>query len=698
MTPTTMAMRGCAFCDSHLRVVNHVRDMYIVLPLCGFGERFVHQGYQVPKPLIAIEGKPLLLHILGRLTFAPDDEIVCIVPFAFHRYNGILDEIRAAVVVKLHWMYVHEPTQGAVDTCVRGLCHMKGACTDGRDLDGGIIVMDGDVVYATDVLQYFRDIEAGTDAAVTVHEDNSTTSSYSFVTTEPASNRVVDVAEKVRISNKAITGCYWFASVADFLQKAAYLLTRATYQTRGEFYMSSMIRLYLEQPACVRCIMLDASRVWCCGTPDQMHTHIARGCFVTHDARRRFCFDLDGTLVTTPRVLGDYSTVKPIHRTIAYLQHLHSQGHCIIIYTARRMRTHHGNVGKVVADIGKTTMDTLKEFRIPYDELVFGKPYADLYIDDKAVSPHSNVAKAWGVYAAAVPIQARAFNDVIIRDDTVVKRSSANPHKIRAEVHYYRNIPGEVAALFPKLLEADEAADAPSYAMERIHAPTASGLLVNEALSEDHLRCILQSLERVHEVNIRDHPSLGAIGFDDLDDHYMAKLKERTDHTDLRQGMKDLQDQVQHSIRFLQRLQQQRSLRMDICMIHGDPVFTNILCDGGTCKLIDMCGTVANMYTCLGERLYDYAKVLQSLLGYDEILQGVSICHRYKARLLRVFWEHVKKQGICEDHVRGMTHYLLLCLLPLHNPLVAEACLRMSHELYAAAPNDCNTSTITHTN
>ena len=50
------------------------------------------------------------------------------------------------------------------------------------------------------------------------------------------------------------------------------------------------------------------------------------------------------------------------------------------------MRTHHGNVGAVIADIGATTIESLRRYGIPYHELCFGKPYAQFYIDDLAVS------------------------------------------------------------------------------------------------------------------------------------------------------------------------------------------------------------------------------------------------------------------------------------------------------------------------
>jgi capsule biosynthesis phosphatase len=100
----------------------------------------------------------------------------------------------------------------------------------------------------------------------------------------------------------------------------------------------------------------------------------------------RICFDLDGTLVTAPAVPGDYSTVQPIPDRIALAQKLKAQGHTIIIYTARKMRTHGGNVGKVIAEVGLVTLRTITDFGIPCDELYFGKPEASYYVDDLAIN------------------------------------------------------------------------------------------------------------------------------------------------------------------------------------------------------------------------------------------------------------------------------------------------------------------------
>ena len=38
--------------------------MQIVIPMSGFGERFRNAGYTTPKPLITIEGKPIIEHVV----------------------------------------------------------------------------------------------------------------------------------------------------------------------------------------------------------------------------------------------------------------------------------------------------------------------------------------------------------------------------------------------------------------------------------------------------------------------------------------------------------------------------------------------------------------------------------------------------------------------------------------------------------
>jgi choline kinase len=110
--------------------------MQIVIPMSGFGERFKRAGYDVPKPLIEVEGKPIIAHVIDMFPDEPDHladpryrmreilESYCptgiIVPIAAHKRGPIhavlqvRDRIRddAPVVVNYcdftcYWDYAH---------------------------------------------------------------------------------------------------------------------------------------------------------------------------------------------------------------------------------------------------------------------------------------------------------------------------------------------------------------------------------------------------------------------------------------------------------------------------------------------------------------------------------------------------------------------------------------------------------------
>lgn len=98
----------------------------------------------------------------------------------------------------------------------------------------------------------------------------------------------------------------------------------------------------------------------------------------------RICIDLDGVICQLRKENEKYQELKPVNGAIDKITQLKETGHYIIIYTARRMKTHNANTAKVIADIGKVTLDWLDKYNIPYDEIMFGKPWADIYIDDNA--------------------------------------------------------------------------------------------------------------------------------------------------------------------------------------------------------------------------------------------------------------------------------------------------------------------------
>lgn len=99
----------------------------------------------------------------------------------------------------------------------------------------------------------------------------------------------------------------------------------------------------------------------------------------------RICIDLDGVVCRLREPDQSYADLLPVPGAVEKLRAMRAAGHYLILYTARHMKTCGGNVGQVVARQGATTLDWLKQHGIEFDEFHFGKPHADVYIDDNAV-------------------------------------------------------------------------------------------------------------------------------------------------------------------------------------------------------------------------------------------------------------------------------------------------------------------------
>lgn len=99
----------------------------------------------------------------------------------------------------------------------------------------------------------------------------------------------------------------------------------------------------------------------------------------------RICIDLDGVICRLREPGQSYADLEPVPGAVEKLRELKAAGHTIIILTARHMKTCQGNVGLAVARQGAATFDWLRRHGIEFDEIHFGKPHAQVYIDDNAL-------------------------------------------------------------------------------------------------------------------------------------------------------------------------------------------------------------------------------------------------------------------------------------------------------------------------
>lgn len=94
--------------------------------------------------------------------------------------------------------------------------------------------------------------------------------------------------------------------------------------------------------------------------------------------------DVDGTICETKN--RDYVNAIPNIKAILRIRELKSNGYKIVLFTSRGMASCGGDIAKIIEKNDKVLRAWLSLHSVPFDELIFGKPLADLYVDDKGMS------------------------------------------------------------------------------------------------------------------------------------------------------------------------------------------------------------------------------------------------------------------------------------------------------------------------
>ena len=675
----------------------------IVIPMGGLGSRFTKEQYRFPKPLIRICGREMLLWIFDNLAFQKGDIIwLALSPDLDEQFlisNRMKKEYPKLDIRTVHLQF---QTQGAAETLYSLLQGMGPA-----ELSRRTVSLDCDTIYFSDILTPLRKLLPNEGASY-YFEDNSGRPIFSFLKLDD-DGQVTDIEEKVIISTHANTGAYAFSSAKVMRDYCARRLD-SDVGDLGEYYTSSVIKEMIDDGHTFRGMYV---KDWVCvGTPRQLRDFLLalrdkkKGNFGSirsisggeiEPKKQRFCFDLDGTLVTFPEAASDYTSVLPIESNIKLARELHAAGHTIIIQTARRMKTHGGNVAAVFADIGKLTINSLEKFGIPYDELVFGKPYADVYVDDNAIHAQMNTFKEIGwlrddfvdgregfwenktsmVEQQSEMINPRSFNTIIEVGDSIFK--SGPKEIIKGEVYFYENVPEDLRHLFPQKLltplNVDVSPESSSFGIELIPGHTFSLLLMGKCVTRGRLLAVLKALYVLHSYEFEEDDA----GEESEDTsmvylNYALKVRSRyTAHAAFYEKLGEKAARNYHIIHnyLLGYETNDRACRANI--IHGDPVFTNVLLTKkNTIKFIDMRGVLGDTCTLKGDAVYDLGKVYQTLTGYDFLLHQGELTesdNTFLRELRGEFWDFVSKNypSVRHNDVKMVTASLYFSLIPLHD-------------------------------
>jgi capsule biosynthesis phosphatase len=606
--------------------------MNILIPILGEGTRFSGQGYILPKPMIRSCGEHLLSKLIQSLRISKNDIVYILYREEFEEFNFKQTIVKTNFYLKnLNFITFNGNTRGAAESILIGCSHMD---------NERVLILDCDTIYGSDILESTK----GFDNAIVYTKNYDQKEIYSYIVYDENKN-ITDIEEKKKISDNISVGAYLFRN-KEYIKKYANLVLNNT--NDKECYISNIYKAMIKNQEIIKAIYIDGFN--CFGTPEQLKK-ISSNLHCQLQSKKRFCFDLDNTLVSYPEIAGDYSTVQPIEKNISLLRYLYKTGHYIIIYTARRMRTHGGDVEKIKKDIERITIQKLNEFNIPYNELIFGKPYADFYIDDLAINAFDDIEKQTGFYM--LHTEPRSFNNLTTSNNVVEKFSK----DISGEKYYYENIPQSIKHLYPKIIKYMDA----SLVMEKINGIPLSYLYINKALEESVFNKVLENLKLIHDIQPNRNFNC------DIYSNYSKKLINRVNDFDF-SNYKNF-EHIFNDV--LNQLNYYESNKLGIPgMIHGDPVFSNILIDyENNTKFIDMRGRLGDDLTVFGDIVYDYAKIYQSIIGYDFILYNKIVDKKQVNKYKNMFQEYIRSNygKLYFDYIANITKSFIISLIPLHN-------------------------------
>lgn len=103
-----------------------------------------------------------------------------------------------------------------------------------------------------------------------------------------------------------------------------------------------------------------------------------------------FVIDIDGTLCPIKKADEEYADLIPYKQMVDQIRYYKENGAKIIFHTSRNMNSYKGNIGLINANTAKVLLIWLDKWEIPYDEIIYGKPWPGhngFYVDDRAVRP-----------------------------------------------------------------------------------------------------------------------------------------------------------------------------------------------------------------------------------------------------------------------------------------------------------------------
>lgn len=194
--------------------------------MAGEGSRFVKEGYTFPKPLIDVNGKPMIQKVVENLDF--DCEYIFLIRKKHvEEYEGLLGTLSQITNNNFKYLVVDKLTEGAACTALLAREYINN--------DDDLLIANSDQ-YVDYESENFRSLKNLTNCDAMVFTFNAVHPKWSFVKTN-SRGFITEVAEKKPISNIATCGIYWYRHGSDFVKYAEQMIEKDI-RVNNEFYIA----------------------------------------------------------------------------------------------------------------------------------------------------------------------------------------------------------------------------------------------------------------------------------------------------------------------------------------------------------------------------------------------------------------------------------------------------------------------------
>jgi HAD superfamily hydrolase (TIGR01509 family) len=233
--------------------------MNVLIPMAGAGSRFEKAGYTFPKPLIDVNGKPMIQLVTENLNIEAR-HIYIVQKSHYEKYNlqQLLNLISPGCVI----VQVDGITEGAACTTLLARKFINN--------DEPLVISNSDQVFEWDSNEFMYSMVADeVDGGILTFE--ATHPKWSFAKLGD-DGFVTEVAEKNPISNIATAGVYYFRKGSDYVKYAEQMIERDV-RTNNEFYVCPVYNQACEDNQKIKVFHID--RMWGLGTPEDLNHYLS---------------------------------------------------------------------------------------------------------------------------------------------------------------------------------------------------------------------------------------------------------------------------------------------------------------------------------------------------------------------------------------------------------------------------------------